>query len=221
MNISCIAFDFDGTLIRSNRIKRTRLYDTVADIPLAAEILDDMHEENFIGDRYEIFQELCGRLGLEDKENAKNLIRIYGNLCHQSLIECEEIPGTTVAIKDLKQSGVSLYIVSATPQLDLVPIVKCRGLTPYFQAVLGRPTGKIEHLKAIMKAEQIDAGSLVMIGDGMDDLTAAKAIGCHFIAITDDPLVPLSGDHIAVPDLENIKSAFAGIKHHSKGSAFG
>ena len=40
MNISCIAFDFDGTLIRSNRIKRTRLYDTVADIPLAAEILE-------------------------------------------------------------------------------------------------------------------------------------------------------------------------------------
>lgn len=214
MKIRVIAFDFDGTLVRSNRIKRTRLYDTVAGVPMAATILDDMHNKGFSGDRYDIFRELCHRLDLEGDARAERLVRVYGELCRQSLIECDEVPGATAALGELKQSNTSLYIVSATPQADLVPIVWDRGLAPCFEAILGRPTGKVKHLEAIMEKEQAQADSLVMIGDGKDDQAAAIAIGCHFIAVRDDPLIPLDGNHLAIEDLHDLKSALATIEAH-------
>jgi phosphoglycolate phosphatase len=213
MSYRCIAFDFDGTLVRSNQVKRIRLYDTVADIPAAAAILDDMHDEGLPGDRYDIFRELCRRLDLRGDLKAEQFVHRYGQLCHQSLLECDEVPGALAALGELKQSERSLYIVSATPQVDLVPIVSGRGLTPFFKAILGRPTGKVEHLEAILRTEQLQPKSLVMIGDGKDDQAAAIAIGCHFIAVTDDPLAPLSGDHVAIDDLRQLQSALAKLEN--------
>lgn len=215
VEISCIVFDFDGTLVRSNRIKRTRLYDAVADIPKAAAILDEMHNEGLTGDRYDIFRNLCRRLDLRGEERANELAHAYGELCRQSLTECDEVPGASATLDDLKQTCISLYIVSATPQIDLIPIVSNRGLTPYFRAVLGRPTGKEEHLEEIMGKEQLPANSLLVIGDGKDDQAAAIAVGCHFIAVTDDPLVCLNGNHMAIQDLRHLKSALAAIEGRS------
>ena len=213
-NIRCVVFDFDGTLVRSNRIKKLRLYDTVADIPRASIVLDALHSEDFKGDRYDIFRELCRRLDLKTDDQADRLAHIYGELCHQSLIECSEVPGASVALEELRTKGVPLYIVSATPQINLLPAITARALEPYFKGVLGRPIGKIEHVRAIMEFEQLDSKSLVIVGDGRDDLDTAAAVKCHFIAVNDDPLEPLTGDHIAIHDLTHLTSALNKLGNH-------
>jgi len=210
--IRCIAFDFDGTIVRSNQIKRMRLYDATADIIGASEILDDLHNESFKGDRHDIFRELRRRLNREDRDWTSELVQLYGELCRKSLLDCCEVPGTTAALSELKNSGKSLYIVSATPQANLIPIVADRGLGKYFKAVLGRPTGKIEHLRAILQKENLPAESFVLVGDGVDDQAAAKAVGCHFIAVTDDPLEPLSGGHLEIAEMHQLNNALAEIE---------
>jgi len=212
MTIRCIAFDFDGTLVQSNRIKRSCFYETVSDVPGGAAVLDDLHDEGFSGDRYDVFRELCHRLDLAGEDRAMDLAQRYGDLCRKGVLECDEVPGAARTLDELKQSDLSLYIVSATPQADLVPIVSGRGLTPYFKAVLGRPVTKAEHLRAIMEQEQLRPRSLVMVGDGVDDQVAAIAADCHFIAVTDDPMVPLDGNHASIRDLRQLKPALAEVE---------
>ena len=47
--IGHVAFDFDGTLVRSNRIKRDCFYETLADVPGGAAVLDGLFAERYGG----------------------------------------------------------------------------------------------------------------------------------------------------------------------------
>jgi phosphoglycolate phosphatase len=215
MMIGAVAFDFDGTLVRSNRIKRQAFYDAVADIPAAAAVLDALHEEGFSGDRYALFHEVCRRLDPVslpgERERAVLLAKRYGELCRESIARCDEVPGAGAALEALRRQDIPLYLVSATPQIDLRPIVRDRGLEATFSAVFGRPVGKQAHLRAILKESGLSPESLVMVGDGRDDQSAAAAVRCHFIAVTDAPVAPIEGAGISIPDLRQLREALLGI----------
>jgi phosphoglycolate phosphatase len=197
-----IAFDFDGTLVRSNGIKRDCFYEAVADVLGATVILDDLFANRYRGDRYTLFGEVVGRLGSDLDPDA--LADRYGKLCRERIADAPEVPCAEAALVRLSQAGTRVYLISATPQRPLEQLVSDRALARFFDLVLGAPIGKPAHLRRIIGECAITSDDIAMVGDGHDDQAAAEEIGCRFIAVTDQPTVPFGDVETSIPDLRNL-----------------
>jgi phosphoglycolate phosphatase-like HAD superfamily hydrolase len=186
-----VAFDFDGTLVRSNRLKKACLYEVTKDLDGAGETLDTMHREGLKGDRYDIFLELCRRLGLDDRSVVEHLTDAYSACCYERLVICDEVPGASSLLIRLKERNIPAYIVSATPQQDLQRVIRDRGMSKYFVEVLGRPVAKSQHLRNVLADQDLRSEELLMVGDGVDDVAAANEVGCSLLVVIDDPVSPI------------------------------
>jgi phosphoglycolate phosphatase-like HAD superfamily hydrolase len=219
--IRCVAFDFDGTLVRSNAIKRESFFEVVAHIHGADKELNDLFGAKFEGDRYELFAELSRRItarGMTDEvPDGLQLARAYGKMCQEKICSCGEVSGAGATLVSLKDRGISSYIVSATPERDLEPIVTARRLDMFFKAVLGRPGDKAGHLGHILAQEGIEPLELVMVGDGADDQAAAETVGCHFIAIANSENPDPPRADITTDDLHALPGILLGLDDGSAG----
>ena len=202
--IGHVAFDFDGTLVRSNRIKRDCFDETLADVPGGAAILDDLFASHYRGDRFALFREVVRRLGPDCVLEPDELAAGYGRLCRIRIGAAPEVPGAGTALSRLAQAGVRMFLISATPQQALDEVVADRDLARFFDLVLGAPTGKSAHLDRIIETCGITAADIVMVGDGHDDQAAAAQLGCRFIAVTDQPTAPFGAVETSIPDLRTL-----------------
>lgn len=198
-----VAFDFDGTLVRSNRIKRECFYETLAEVPGAWALLDELFANRFHGDRTALFGEIAHRLGNPDLD-ANLLAADYGARCRSRIATAPEVPGARATLARLASEGMKLFLISATPQKALEEAVSDRGLSKVFELVLGAPTGKTVHLRRIMVDYGMTPSETVMVGDGLDDQSAAAETGCVFVAITDQPTLPLNHPGPSLRDLHGL-----------------
>ena len=180
--IRCVVFDFDGTLVDSNRIKQDTFYNVVANIERGREILDQIFSLPSPGDRYEIFARFVKEASLLSGSDAK-LARQYAKLCEDEISSAPEMPGAQATLKDLHEKGLKLFINSATPHQDLQPIVLRRNLHHVIAASLGGPTSKFENLQTIMKQTGIRPHEIAVVGDGDDDRISARLANCLFIPV--------------------------------------
>ena len=177
--IQAIVFDFDGTLIDSNEIKLSAFYEVTAHLPGADAELDRIFQNPDRGDRYDIFAALEARLGAD----GKALIKAYGERCETVILDKLAISNVTEILDALKAQGRKLFIASAAPEVDLVAMVHKSDLATRFEGVFGRPAGKAEILKRIMEDHDLQSSTMIMVGDGEDDLRGAREFGCRFIGI--------------------------------------
>lgn len=162
--IACVVFDFDGTLVRSNAVKRQSLYDAVANVAGATEALDGILRRPRLGDRYQIFAALAAELAADGA--AVDWVARYTRLCER-ISRCPEVPRATAALRRLSQTGVTLYLNSGTPRLALQPIAQARGFARYLNGILGAPESK--SVRSPCSRSAIRA--------------AAVEVGCRFIAV--------------------------------------
>ncbi len=218
--IGHVVFDFDGTLVRSNQIKRDCFYETLADVPGGAAILDGLFADRYRGDRFALFHEVVRRLGpgrAAAIPSPGTLAGHYGKLCRERVAGAPEVPGAAAALTRLSKAGTRIYLISATPQQPLEQLVSDRGLARFFELVLGGPTGKPAHLRRVIEARGIEATDIVMVGDGHDDQAAAVQAGCRFIAVTDQPTVPFGDVETSIADLRGLPEAL-GLASAAEGS---
>ena len=199
-----VVFDFDGTLVRSNQLKRDCFYETLAEVPGGAAILDDLFASHYRGDRFALFREVVRRLGPDCVLEPDELATGYGRLCRQRIGSAPEVPGAGTALSRLAEAGVRMFLISATPQQALDEVVSDRDLAGFFDLVLGAPTGKSAHLGRVIETCGIAAADIVMVGDGHDDQAAAADVGCRFVAVTDQPNAPLENVGTSIPDLREL-----------------
>jgi len=189
--IRCVAFDFDGTLVDSNEIKRRSFFEVVAehdpDGAVAAEVLDEIRP----GDRYAVTREMArilgerGRIppGADREAWARAWADEYGLRCEEAVSRCPEIPGAGAALAWLDDRCVPRYINSATPEASLRRTVERRSMVPGFRLILGGPASKLANLERIREHAGCEVGALLMVGDGEDDRRAAAELGCPFVAV--------------------------------------
>jgi len=198
--IRCIVFDFDGTLVDSNSIKRSIAYEIVRKFDGGHTILDRVYAENCSGDRYTIFTRFAQLVSREIaplKESifiGRELAKEYTRLCEHAVSVCAEIPGTSVVLSKLLRSGFLLAINSATPTATLQDIVTKRGWLGTFSEVLGAPASKAENLASIAEKFSLAKSEITMVGDRLSDLVGAQDFGCHFVGLMQsdsDFLAPL------------------------------
>lgn len=179
--VQCVVFDFDGTLVDSNAIKRETFYDVVEGIANGASILDEIFSQKLNIDRYQTFK-LFAEMASES-DDCKNLAERYTQLCDERVIKCSEIEGVSGVLKELHAEGKRLFVNSATPTDSLNNIIVQRHLDCFFETSYGTPLDKLANLIAIAERTQLPAHSIVFVGDGIDDQTAAAAAGCYFIGV--------------------------------------
>ena len=98
---------------------------------------------------------------------------------------CPLMAGAVDALEAFKNAGLRQVILSASPVTTLTRQVEERGVTPYFDRLLGLgdiyAKSKVEVGLAFMRESGIDAEKTVMIGDSVHDFEVAQALGVHCV----------------------------------------
>ena len=189
--ISGVVFDFDGTLVDSNEIKRQSFFDITDHIPKAREYLEEMLSDPFFGDRYKVFKYLSEKLNLHENHfdiDVRSLVDSYTEKCEQEITDASEINGATKALAELLGMGIRIFVSSATPESTLKKILALRGLDSMIDMILGAPDTKEQHIGRIAKFLGCDMHEMIYVGDSEVDRRAAVNTGCHFIGIGGDNL---------------------------------
>jgi phosphoglycolate phosphatase-like HAD superfamily hydrolase len=189
--IRCIVFDFDGTLVDSNAIKRRAFFDVLRGLDPDGAAVGAALEAHPGADRYaltrEIARALAGRGALPGGRSIEDWARewaeAYTQQCEREVSRCDEIPGARSALERLRERGVALFVSSSTPAGPLARLLELRSLAGCFRGVYGAPETKLEALRRIQRDEGVTADEMLVVGDGEDDRSAAAALGCHFVAV--------------------------------------
>ena len=185
--IRLVLFDFDGTLVDSNALKRACMRAIVADLPGGLAALEKARRLG--GNRYRLFAEAARLLDPCGEPSAiarrgRALAAAYTRCCARAIAAAPERRGARAALAALKARGIKIWVNSATPHSDLLAIVRGRGLLAWLDGVLGGPASKTANLRAALAAEGVAPRQALLVGDGPDDLEAARALGTLFVAIT-------------------------------------
>jgi phosphoglycolate phosphatase len=212
--IRLVLFDFDGTLVDSNARKRACMRSTVADLPGGPAALDEARRLG--GNRYALFAEVARRLDPAGEpgmiaRRGRALAAAYTRCCARAIAAAPERRGARSALAALKARGIRIWVNSATPHSDLLAIVRGRGLLPWLDGVLGGPASKAANLRAALAAERVTPRQALMVGDGPDDLEAARALGTFFVAITAEDRIAGQGP-FAMRDLARLPALLDRIR---------
>jgi len=197
LRYQAIVFDFDGTLVDSNSIKREGFFKVVAGhqggISRITKILCSSS-----GDRLSIMEayiKSCPPSILPAKTNAQILTQVYSDYVDYQVANAPAISGALELLIALSEGGLSVYLNSATPIDSLRKIIKQRGWDKYFNSIFGSPTTKYEALVKICDITGLAAKDVAVVGDGQDDRESATLMGCHFFSVGEARGATL-GEHV-------------------------
>ena len=198
-------FDFDGTLIHSNNIKRDNFFLVCSKYEKRKDYLNNLLSSSKNYDRYKIFEKFCDFHKLN--VNHQNLAREYTTLCKQKIKNCAKRKGSQELLLQLFLGQNKVFINSATPEEELQDVVRLI-FDFNFDGIFGRPNSKVQNLKKILDLTKSKPNKVIMIGDGLDDFEAANEVGCKFIGISNGSLESNGGKNL-ISDLTNIKENYS------------
>lgn len=188
MNIKVVVFDFDGTLVDSNRLKDEAWSAVFKDNPeISLSLVADVLTRN-VGTRFDILRDIFVRSGAPKQEIdalVSDYAARYELIVHNGIADLGVAPGTKEMLEILSPDRC-LYINSATPPEPLHASVKRLGIHKYFKDVFGMPPTKEENLRRIIAREGATGEELAVVGDGESDWQSAQACNCRFIGVAND-----------------------------------
>jgi phosphoglycolate phosphatase len=186
LSVKVIVFDFDGTLIDSNKLKYDAYFSLFprdrAHEELIREVLSEMYEES----RYVILSEILRRKMVNEDEIpifVQEQAKKYNGIVLSGAKTCPEKSGAEEVLRVLARY-YRLYVSSTTPEAALREIIMTRNWQGYFAETFGYPRKKSQNLKNIMQTEQVNSSELAVIGDGESDRRSAEECGCRFIMVS-------------------------------------
>jgi len=210
--IKAIFFDFDGVIVESVDIKTeafARLFVPEGEETVKRVVdyhLGHMGESRFDKIRY-IYKEIL-RKELTDDDFAM-LCKRFEALVFEAVVNAPSVNGAEEFFKG-SFSKYMCFIVSATPQSEIVEIVRRRGLEGKFNAIFGAPLPKSDAVRQALLENNIASGDAVYIGDAMSDYKAAKDNGVYFIArIYGDKKIFSGIDCLTIDDLSGLENMLA------------
>lgn len=207
---AALVFDFDGVILDSASLKREAF----------AALYDD-----YPATQREAIRAYLGRRGGQPREVKFRHIEshILGRdvrstdidaLCARfKAVVAERIrvaPAIPGAIDFLSrwQGRLPLYLLSATPGHELHEIVAQRGLSRYFEAVIGAPPDKVTSMRNLLERYRHPTAHTVMIGDSYNDYRTARGNGTRFVGVCADPSAsPFPDDVTTIRDLHDLEAA--------------
>ncbi len=186
MTIKVIVFDFDGTLIDSNRLKYDAFFELFSDDQKHVQIIQSVLSEKKEQSRYIILEEILRQLGHRQAHGIKRKVKTLADRYNDRVVAgaktCSEMPGASKVLRFLSPR-YRLYVSSTTPEDPLKEIIAFRGWALLFEGVFGYPRRKSETIQRIFKREKATGSELLVVGDGESDRQSAAENGCHFVHI--------------------------------------
>jgi len=188
--IKAIAFDFDGVLADSNKLKEDVYFEILpkSDHALVKTILAD---QNIVQTRSAVFRALFASKGLSGKNleiRSAAFSGRYNDFVQEGIEKMGLVPGAEDLLQKLSDK-YSLYINSHTQEDALLETVVRLGIGHFFKGVFGRKninSKKSEVLKEIMEKERAAPEEVLMVGDADSDFEAAEEAGCRFVGVAND-----------------------------------
>jgi HAD superfamily hydrolase (TIGR01549 family) len=178
-----IILDFDGVILESVSVKTDAFRDLFSAYPEHVEEIVLFHKKNGGMSRFDKFRYIYKnilKMPLREEE-MQALSQKFTQLVLTKVLCVPYVPGAEEFLNQCS-GKMSLFVVSATPQEELEYIIEKRGLKQFFNNVFGSPKRKEEHIKNILSENSVPAGSVVFIGDSLNDWKAAQETGIRFIA---------------------------------------
>lgn len=201
-------FDFDGTLVDSNEIKREAFFTVSNHLSSSKKIMFEILSMTDLGDRYDIFNRYSKRLKEEFKFiiDEDFLVDKYTEICEKNVSLAQSILGFDSLLNYLKKTDLKVIISSATPIITLKKIIINRKIDNFFDHIYGSPESKVEHIKKVIKAYNISPKEILYVGDSEVDMQASLISGSFFIGVGNDYSRFLSDQHQLVNNLDSIKN---------------
>lgn len=192
-----VVFDFDGTLVDSNNIKRQGFDFVFADYPdRMAAIREYCYGFNHTirGEKFRHVTEQI--LGLRYTPELERLCHErYASFTTDSVAAAPEIPGAAAFVRSLASYRPAL--LSSTPTAILLQILERRGWRSLFPLVQGAPIDKRAWLEDFQRILGCQPEQLVFFGDTDEDEESGRLAGCTFVRVG---RAPLHAGELAVPD---------------------
>ncbi len=186
-----LVFDFDGTLVDSNRIKWRGFEEVFAGFPdRVDEIMAYCRGANHTirGQKFRhVYERILGLPYTADLE--ADLQARYADATTQAIIDAREIPGAMAFLTDVADR-YHTALLSSTPHPILLEIIERRGMQRYFRHVQGAPVDKAAWLCAFRRDHALASEQIVFFGDTKEDTIAAVVSGCAFIGVGEAVLFP-------------------------------
>lgn len=179
--IRCVVFDFDGTLVDSNYIKRQAFFEVAGAFSNGVAAMESILQVAGDRDRYWVFDAFAR--DLPGTVDASELAERYTLICQERIAVAPEVVGAKASLKSLRSAGKQLFVNSATPAGPLAAVVRLRRLGSLFEGIYGSPATKQENLAAIRAQYGYAPENMLVVGDGESDRFSAETMGCHFIAV--------------------------------------
>jgi phosphoglycolate phosphatase len=117
--------------------------------------------------------------GAAEEQLACGIEKYRARFRRVGIYENQLYPGIVEALRQLRQSGHSLSIATSKPTIFARQIIAHHGLDEFFQVIEGSEldgtrSDKRELLAHLLKRPHPAAGPVVMIGDRLYDMVAAK-----------------------------------------------
>jgi phosphoglycolate phosphatase-like HAD superfamily hydrolase len=183
-DVDLVFMDCDGVIFDTNAAKTTAFVESVAGYPEAArEALADYHKHYGGMSRYAKLRHFFTSIHPVDDvdgELARALER-FGEVSERAYGLLKPRPE---ALAFAQSMGVA-YVVSGADQNELRRVFERQAIAQHFAAVLGSPSGKEEHMRAVLSQRGVVPERALMVGDGRLDFEASGALGMPFVFLSE------------------------------------
>jgi phosphoglycolate phosphatase-like HAD superfamily hydrolase len=173
-----LVWDWNGTLVDDHTAVVAAVNDALATVALPA-IDSDAFRTWFTRPVQRFYEQVAGR-PLEPGE-WRALDAAYHDSYGARVDGLALAPDALAALAAAEAAGLGQSLLSMWRHQDLVPLVERLGIGRYFVRVDGLrvPGGgaKTDHLVEHLAAIGVDAPAALLVGDALDDLSAARAVG--------------------------------------------
>ncbi len=180
--ISTLILDFDGVILESVSVKTEAFRTLFSFVPEHVEEIVQFHRDNGGMSRFDKFRYIYNNILKEDLTQKKfeELSEKFAAIVFKEVIKVPFVPGAQEFLETY-HSKIPLYVVSATPEEELIQIIQKRGVSHYFKKVFGAPRKKTECISDIVKLTGSPPDSVIFVGDATNDFEASQATGVRFI----------------------------------------
>lgn len=182
MNVSTIILDFDETIVESVDIKTEAFRELFGSYSVDLDRITAYHLANNGISRHikfkHSYEEILGVPFTSELREAT--ATRFSELVFDRVVTCPLVRGAEAFLERFSPR-LPLYVVSASPEVELRRVVEARGLERHFRGVFGSPTAKLEHTRRILCREAVSPDLTLYVGDSVEDYRVARELGIPFI----------------------------------------